>query len=214
VRSFRAHRLFERFAADIEKAAGQSIGWFRGDEYGPEGGRFHIHALMLNTRDLVRMHWLQEWNRRAGWARILPFDPRKGAAFYCAKYVTKEIGEWELSEKLGAAAQSDQSSQMLLCPQPWRTVPLKPKPSPVLAFAGYPTNRNTLEDRVVAQLDRHHDHPERGLGRRFAQRTHKPPSIAPGERPRVQSASDYYALLFVQQPNGRSDRAREAERPP
>ena len=34
VGSFRAHRLFGKFAVDIEKAAGRPIGWFRGDEYG------------------------------------------------------------------------------------------------------------------------------------------------------------------------------------
>jgi hypothetical protein len=156
-RSFRAHRLFERFAGDVEEAARQQIGWFRADEYGPEGGRLHIHALMLNTRDLMRMHWLQEWNRRAGWARILPFDATRGAAFYCAKYVTKEFGDWELSSNLQAATQSGQVSQMLLCAQPWRTTPLKPKPTTLFGFATGPKNRNTAEDRIVSALDKRRD---------------------------------------------------------
>ncbi len=45
--SFRAHRMFARFAREIEKAANAPIGWFRADEYGPTGGRLHMHALML-----------------------------------------------------------------------------------------------------------------------------------------------------------------------
>jgi hypothetical protein len=44
VKSFRAHRLFGYFVRDIEKAAGQPIIWFRADEIGPQGGRFHMHA--------------------------------------------------------------------------------------------------------------------------------------------------------------------------
>jgi hypothetical protein len=39
---------------------------------------------------------MDEWSRRAGYARILPFDRTRGAAYYCGKYVTKGSGEWEL----------------------------------------------------------------------------------------------------------------------
>ena len=92
--------MFARFARDIQGAAGVPIGWFRGDEYGPLGGRLHMHALMLNTAHLPRMAWLNEWNRRAGFARILPFDPTKGAAFYCSKYVTKQLGDYDFSENI------------------------------------------------------------------------------------------------------------------
>lgn len=96
VPSFRAYRMFRRFVADIERAAGLPIAWFLVFEYGARNGRLHIHALMSNTAHLSRLWWLDEWNRRAGYARILPFDCRRGAVYYCAKYVTKGIGEWEL----------------------------------------------------------------------------------------------------------------------
>lgn len=36
------------------------------------------------------------------YARILKFDPEKGAAYYCAKYVTKQFGEWDLSDNVSA----------------------------------------------------------------------------------------------------------------
>jgi len=102
--SFRAHRLFARFVREIEKAAGMPIFWFRADEIGPRGGRFHIHALMGNVAQLRRMFWIDRWNEIAGYARILSFDARRGAAYYCAKYVVKQINDWELSDNLSAFA--------------------------------------------------------------------------------------------------------------
>ena len=96
VPSFRAYRMFRRFTADIERAAGMPIAWFLVFEYGARTGRLHVHALMLNVAHLSRLWWLDEWNRRAGYARILPFDRSRGAAFYCAKYLTKGSGEWEI----------------------------------------------------------------------------------------------------------------------
>lgn len=100
--SFRAHRLFGYFVKDIEKAAGVPVGWFRGDEYGSRLGRFHMHALMLNVAHLRRLSWMDDWNPRAGFARIVEFDPKLGAAYYCAKYVTKQFGEWDLSDNIAA----------------------------------------------------------------------------------------------------------------
>jgi len=37
-----------------------------------------------------------------GYARILPFDSKQGAAYYCAKYITKQISDWDLSDNLRA----------------------------------------------------------------------------------------------------------------
>jgi hypothetical protein len=102
VKSFRAHRLFEHFVRELEKAAGIPIFWFRADEIGFHGGRFHIHALIGNVAHLRRLTWMDRWNKLAGIARILPFDSKRGAAYYCAKYVTKQSGDWELSGNLRA----------------------------------------------------------------------------------------------------------------
>ena len=102
--SYRAHRLYTTLVRQIEKAAGLQIFWFRADETGPRGGRFHIHALMGNVAQLRRMYWIDRWNEMAGYARILPFDLKRGAAYYCAKYVAKEINDWDLSDNLRAFA--------------------------------------------------------------------------------------------------------------
>ncbi|PYX52810.1 MAG: hypothetical protein DMG76_28030, partial [Acidobacteria bacterium] len=102
--SFRAHHLFASFVRRIERAAGVPTFWFRADEIGHRGGRFHIHALIGNVAHLRRMTFIDRWNELAGYARILPFDSKRGAAYYCAKYVAKEINEWELSDNLHAFA--------------------------------------------------------------------------------------------------------------
>lgn len=47
---------------------------------------------------------MDRWGELAGYARILPFDARRGAAYYCAKYVTKQNGDWDLSSDLAAFA--------------------------------------------------------------------------------------------------------------
>ena len=105
VSTFSAHRLFARFMRDVEAASGQPAFWFRGDEYGPAGGRFHIHALVGNVAAERRLYWMDEWNRRAGYARILPFEAGRGAAYYVSKYVVKQFGDWDLSENIAAFRQ-------------------------------------------------------------------------------------------------------------
>jgi hypothetical protein len=105
IKSFSAHRYFERFARDIEKQAAQPIFWFRADEEGSRLGRFHIHALFGNVAHLRRLYWMDVWSERAGYARILEFQKMKGGAYYCAKYVTKELSDWEMSSNITAFRQ-------------------------------------------------------------------------------------------------------------
>ena len=53
-----------------------------------------------NTAALSRLFWMDRWHQRNGYARIFPFDPQRGAASYCAKYVTKANGDWDVSDNL------------------------------------------------------------------------------------------------------------------
>lgn len=101
VPTFRAYRILDRFLRDLEAAAGVPIHWFRADEYGERLGKFHMHLLIGNVAHLRRVYWMDDWNRRAGYARILQFDRRRGAAYYVAKYITKQSGEFAMSENLG-----------------------------------------------------------------------------------------------------------------
>jgi len=81
---------------------------FRADEYGPLGGRFHLHALIANVSMVERFCGELLGNRvwgkpccavhrwPCGYARIFPYEPALGARFYLSKYVTKALGDYDL----------------------------------------------------------------------------------------------------------------------
>jgi hypothetical protein len=102
VKSFTAHNRCNAWLHSLEKAAGHPIAWFRGDECGNRFGKFHMHLLIANVAHLHRFTWMGRWEARNGWARIFEFNPTLGASYYVAKYVTKQFGEWELSDNIAA----------------------------------------------------------------------------------------------------------------
>jgi hypothetical protein len=103
-----AHYFFRRYLGWIENEGLAVPFAFRADEYGPQNGRFHIHALIGNVSHLThycgnrlqpgqwgkKCCWLHRWP--CGIARILPYEPEKGAEYYLTKYVTKKLGDYEL----------------------------------------------------------------------------------------------------------------------
>jgi hypothetical protein len=95
-KSFSGHRKFNAYMKLLERAAGGPITFFRVDELGSINGRFHIHALVGGVDHMRRLTWMDLWKKFNGYARFYPFDVRKGAAWYCAKYLRKANGDWEL----------------------------------------------------------------------------------------------------------------------
>ena len=97
-----------RHLAWLEKVAEQPIYAFVGAERGGGGGLIHVHALLGNVAHLKAYcgerlepgKWgcpccmVHSWP--AGIARVLPYDPKLGAAHYVSKYITKRLAEWEL----------------------------------------------------------------------------------------------------------------------
>lgn len=98
VKTFTARNRCNAWLKSLEKAAEQPVAWFRGDEYGERFGKFHMHLLIGGVEHLHRFTWMERWHARNGIARIFPFDPSRGAAYYVSKYVTKQFGEWDISE--------------------------------------------------------------------------------------------------------------------
>jgi hypothetical protein len=92
----------------LEKVAAQGVYGFLGVERGATGGLLHLHALLGNLGHLKPYCGKRlapgEWGRSCcmvhawpcGYARVLPYDPKLGAAHYVSKYVTKRLAEWEL----------------------------------------------------------------------------------------------------------------------
>lgn len=93
-------RAIEGWLRDLGKMAGAPIGFVIGEEFGPLGNRFHCHLLVCGVSHLSRRFWWYEAYRRFGRARILPFDPKRGATFYVSKYVAKTLGEIHLGGTL------------------------------------------------------------------------------------------------------------------
>jgi hypothetical protein len=92
----------------LENAAAQRVYGFLGVERGKTGGLVHLHALLGNVSHLKAFcgeklppgHWgrgccmVHAWP--CGYARVLPYDPKRGARHYVSKYIAKRLSEWEL----------------------------------------------------------------------------------------------------------------------
>jgi len=83
--------------SELQEAAAQPIKTLIGEDFGRIGGRYHCHLLVGGVAHLRRSEWWEKAFERFGRTRILPFDPNKGAAFYCAKYAAKQIGALHFS---------------------------------------------------------------------------------------------------------------------
>ena len=87
----------------LEKSARRHVGAYIVIEYHRwRAGRNymvpHSHLLVTGVAGLKRtVVWKRTFDRY-GRTRILPYDPQKGASYYVAKYVAKEVferGEWD-----------------------------------------------------------------------------------------------------------------------
>ncbi len=74
--------------------------WVCGREYQTWRGVPHFHALIGGVAHLRRDEAWNWWFTRYGIARIEPYDRSLGAGFYLCKYVTKELGDIQLSPGL------------------------------------------------------------------------------------------------------------------
>ncbi len=77
--------------------------WVRGREPNPWRKGTHFHALIGGVGEINRRELWEWWFRDQGYglARILPYEPSKGAAHYLTKYVVKELGDVAFSSDLG-----------------------------------------------------------------------------------------------------------------
>lgn len=106
-----ARRAFEGYVRSVRSLThGGSVGYFVGYEYGTFG-RLHLHALMRTSSpqpDLFTSRcsrasealpsetlW-KVWWERYGRATVSDYDPKRGAAGYVSKYVTKALAYYDL----------------------------------------------------------------------------------------------------------------------
>lgn len=96
-----AVREFKRCVRRIEKEAGRPSYWFYGSEYGSRLGRLHMHALIGNTDRLSHGQLTEAW--QSGFSKWLDYDPAKSASYYVAKYITKDLADYDISANFPAA---------------------------------------------------------------------------------------------------------------
>ena len=72
--------------------------YFRVAEY-QDRGTLHFHALIGGVGDIRRLLFKDMWELH-GYARVLAYDPARGAAGYVAKYLTKDGGDIRFSHNL------------------------------------------------------------------------------------------------------------------
>lgn len=89
------HRAFDRYMNDLRRRVRAPLWWFRGDEFGAQGGRLHLHALVGGTDGLSLETLRNAW--RPGFSFIKPYDPALGATHYVAKYVVKDLADYDIS---------------------------------------------------------------------------------------------------------------------
>jgi len=103
----RSDRDWEQWLSDTVNAAaleGDALDppyWFRGREPNPYRYGTHFHALVGNVKEVSRRDAWARWFHPHGHARIEPYDPSRGAGFYVAKYVAKELGDLTFSPNAG-----------------------------------------------------------------------------------------------------------------
>jgi hypothetical protein len=100
----------EIFGCRYTKRKGEGVIWSRGSEF-QNRGALHYHALLGLIPDRVRrLDYLDYWHNLAGFARIYPYEPGKGAEQYISKsaYAFKK-GEIDFSDTLVIQSLSNQA---------------------------------------------------------------------------------------------------------
>ena len=70
---------------------GEGVWWVRATEHHRYRDVIHYHALIGGVFNVRRLTWMDVWSNEMGegWARIQPYDRRRGARYYLAKYIAK-----------------------------------------------------------------------------------------------------------------------------
>lgn len=96
-----AHHVFNDLITHLEQVLGGRVDFVVADQLGSLNGRFHQHALLAaQGLDQYPRGKIAGWlNRRAGFARVLPFQ--KPATYYLGRYIGRGITETEWDLRVG-----------------------------------------------------------------------------------------------------------------
>ena len=83
------------FCKWLRQDCGHRCEWFRVAELQSRGA-IHLHALMGDCANVRRLSAMDYWFTRYGIARVVPYDPARGARYYLCQYVAKDYRESDL----------------------------------------------------------------------------------------------------------------------
>jgi len=87
--TYTALRKVNDWLITLQRDINRYVGYYITQEKGMLG-TVHFHLLMGNLDGVNRKKYWKLWFIRNGAARILPYDPKKGACYYLTKYVIKD----------------------------------------------------------------------------------------------------------------------------
>lgn len=91
-----ATRAFGRFVHWLRAEGNPLVSYFVGHEVG-KFGRLHMHVLLGALAPMTSRTALWSWwFTRYGRCELRGYDPEKGAAMYVSKYVSKQLGYYDL----------------------------------------------------------------------------------------------------------------------
>jgi len=87
----------------VEKGTEHPVAYFVGVERGHRTFDTHLHAL-LNVQDELGgrafiLPWWELWFKRYGRAKVVEYEPARGAEYYLTKYTVKALCDWDLDLK-------------------------------------------------------------------------------------------------------------------
>jgi hypothetical protein len=93
--------VFADLITHLEQVLGERIDYVVADQLGSLNGRFHQHALLSGKGlDQYPRPKIAGWlNRRAGFARVLPYE--RPAAYYLSRYIGRDLERTEWDFRIG-----------------------------------------------------------------------------------------------------------------
>jgi hypothetical protein len=94
---FTCHRRFKRYLKlvkekfDVNKGFDYFVAYER-----HQTGYFHIHGLIGGVSGITDSDMWEVWFKKYGRAKVVTYEPGKGATHYLTKYVTKELCGWDI----------------------------------------------------------------------------------------------------------------------
>jgi len=108
-----ARHSFKRFVAYLEHEIGSPVAFVVADQYGQNGGRLHLHALLAGQGlDAYPRREIEAWlGQHIGFSRVLPYQ--EGAAYYLSRFIdTDDRTTWDIKIKPEKPLQSESTRRV------------------------------------------------------------------------------------------------------